>query len=135
MAYTLDTARVNAKTIFCMAQDIDPKKYNSFKFGWDLAKMLITPHANKRSVIGLTKMIKLKQRIVLGKPLQPPAATIERDEAPPRKRRCHIHTEEAATKKEKDNAPKSTNICDDCKKVVCAAHSKRICTQCLEHYE
>ena len=76
-------------------------------------------------------MVQLKQRIVLGEPLQPQAVWVVRNEPPTKKQRCEIHKEEARTKKEKDNAPKSKTLCDKCKKTVCGTHSKIICTVCL----
>ena len=62
----LDTARVNAKTIWCMKNRIDPHKLKSYNFGWDLAKTLTMPHVIRRDVNGLGLMVQLGRNLFLG---------------------------------------------------------------------
>ena len=62
--YMLDTARVNAKTIWCIKNGIDHHKLKSYNFGWDLAKTLTMPHVIRRDVNGLGLMVQLKKKIV-----------------------------------------------------------------------
>ena len=64
--YTLDTARVNAKTLYCLAQGKHPRSYDSFKFGWDLMLSLVRPFAELRSRNGLQHPIQVKMDILLG---------------------------------------------------------------------
>ena len=58
--YMLDTARVNAKTIWCMKNGIDHHKLKSYNFGWDVAKTLTMLHVIRRGVNGLGLMVQLK---------------------------------------------------------------------------
>ena len=64
--YMLDTARVNAKTIWCIKNGIDHHKLKSYNFGWDLAKTLTMPHVIRRDVNGLGLMVQLKRNLFLG---------------------------------------------------------------------
>ena len=50
--YMLDTARANAKTIWCIKNGIDHHELKSYNFGWDLAKTLTMPRAIRRDVNG-----------------------------------------------------------------------------------
>ena len=58
--YMLHTARVNAKTIWCMKNGIDHHKLKSYNFGWDVAKTLTMLHVIRRGVNGLGLMVQLK---------------------------------------------------------------------------
>ena len=105
MFYTLDTSRVNAKTIFCMAKGIEPQKYPLYKFAWESALLLAKPYVQARNRNGLLRSIQLKMDIMLGnatQPVQEPLA--EHFEPPATKKRCYIHVEAAKMKKEKDGA-------------------------------
>ena len=64
--YMLDTAPVNAKTIWCIKNGIDHHKLKSYNFGWDLAKTLTMPHVIRRDVNGLGLMVQLKRNLFLG---------------------------------------------------------------------
>ena len=80
LAYTLDTTRVNAKTDYCLAKNIDHKKRNlSFNFGWELALQW--------ELNGLSKLVQLKRRILLGEPLEKPAR-VTNPTAPEKRTRC-----------------------------------------------
>ena len=58
--YMLDSARVNAKTLWCIKNGI------KINFGWDLAKTLTVPHVIRRDVNGLGLMVELKRKLFLG---------------------------------------------------------------------
>ena len=125
--YTLDTARVNAKTLYCLAQGKHPRSYDSFKFGWDLMLSLVRPFAELRSRNGLQHPIQVKMDILLGKP------TLEVEEAEPpakQRKRCHIHCEIVKSAEERRNAPKSTKTCGECGKNVCGKCFKLVCVKC-----
>ena len=64
--YMLDTARVNAKTIWCIKSGIDHHKLKSYNFGWDLAKTLTMPYVIRRDLNGLGLMVQLKGNLFLG---------------------------------------------------------------------
>ena len=64
--YMLDTARVNAKTIWCIKNGIDHQELQSYNFGWDLAKALTMPYLIRRDVNGLGLIVQLKGNLSLG---------------------------------------------------------------------
>lgn len=57
--YLLDTVRVNASTVFSLANKIDPKKTDSFEFGSNLAYQLIMPFLQKRPVNGIQTAVQI----------------------------------------------------------------------------
>ena len=48
------------------------------------------------------------------------------------KRRCQLHMANCHTKKEKENAPKSTEQCQSCGISICWEHSMLVCHGCLQ---
>ena len=63
--YVLETARVNAKTIWGIKNGIDHHKLKSFNFGWDLAKTLTMAHVIRRYLNVLTLTVQLKRNLFL----------------------------------------------------------------------
>ena len=43
LAYLLNTVHVNVCSVYAINNGLDPKKHNSFDFGLQLAKSLVTP--------------------------------------------------------------------------------------------
>ena len=69
-SYVLDAARVNAQTVFALNMKRDPKRVNSFEFGWDLVMDLVLPQLRRRHAKATTpKYTKNKIDIYLN--LQP----------------------------------------------------------------
>ena len=66
-SYLLDTARVNAQTIWSLNKKIrgGPRKSNSFEFGIDLAKALVLPYIEQRPTNGLQIPIQVKMSMFL----------------------------------------------------------------------
>ena len=64
--YLLNTARVNAKPIWCIKNGIDHHKLKSYIFCWDLAKILTMPHVIRQDVNGLGPIVQLKRNLFLG---------------------------------------------------------------------
>ena len=62
--YMLDTARVNAKTIWCIKNGIDYYKLKSYNLGCDAAKTLAMPHVIRREVNGLGLMVQAATKFV-----------------------------------------------------------------------
>ena len=56
-AYLLDTIRVNASTVLAVNKKVDPKKKESFDFGFKLAKSLVMLQIERRSTNGLNRII------------------------------------------------------------------------------
>lgn len=48
LSYMLDVTRVNSQSIHSLNHGKKPRKEDSFKFGWDLAMQLMTPHIARR---------------------------------------------------------------------------------------
>ena len=128
--YMLDTARVNAKTIWCIKNGIDHHKLKSYNFGWDLAKTLTMPHVIRRDVNGLGLMVQLKRNLFLGTAFvvpEPKPKIEKRFECTAKRKKCVIHQANCRTKQEKDNCPRLTEQCQSCRE-----HSLRLCVKCLE---
>jgi hypothetical protein len=64
-AYIIDTARVNSQTLYSIQNQIDPRKNNSFKFGWELVKELVTPQVEHRKMTSTTIHHATKRKIEL----------------------------------------------------------------------
>ena len=59
-AYIIDTARVNASTLYAMNLGKDPLKLNAFEFGMDVVFGLITPFLKERNESRLSRVTKRK---------------------------------------------------------------------------
>jgi len=99
-SYVLDTCRVNAATVFTLNMKQDPRKQNSFKFGWDLAMDLILPEIHRRPLTGLNSVIRSKISIVLGTPCSTITSSLTKKKSFPNKslsrRRCGFCCSELA---------------------------------------
>ena len=133
--YMLDTARVNAKTIWCMKNGIDHHKPESYNFDWDLAKTLKMPHVICRDVSRLGVMVQLKRNLFPGTAFvvpEPKPKIEKRFECTAKRKKCVIHQANCRTKQEKDNCRRSTEQCQSCGDSICREHSLRLCVKCLE---
>ena len=72
--YILDTARVNAQTVWSLVQKKDPRKTDSFDFGIKLARALVLPQIERRSLNGLPISIQWKMSMMLKRPVGRAAA-------------------------------------------------------------
>ena len=63
LTWCLDTAKTNAKAIWCLNNNINPRKFDSFDFGWALATQLVYPYFKQRSLAGLQKDIVAKMEV------------------------------------------------------------------------
>ena len=57
LAYFLDIIRVNACSVYAMNNGLDSKKQNSFDFGFQISKSLVTPQIVRRARNGLTSVV------------------------------------------------------------------------------
>ena len=64
--YLLDTARINAQTIWSLNHGLNPRKTNSYEFGMKVAKALFMPMIMTRPVVGLSSKIRSLCHIVTG---------------------------------------------------------------------
>ena len=61
ICFMLDVARTNSQTIFALNQNLDPRKIDSFEYGWSLALKLVMPHmTERRTVPGLSAYLMSK---------------------------------------------------------------------------
>ena len=135
-SYLMDTCRVNASTIMALNNGIDPRKLNSFNFGFDLVLELVRPFIEQRSRNGLTSDIVRKIKLVLGEQDVAVCATALLTPYPPksgRPRRCEMCKAEIrgpGMKKQKDKLAKQSGQCQSCGKTVCQRHRFQFCTNC-----
>ena len=160
-SYVLDTCRVNAGTIMAMNKGEDPKKQNSFMFGWDLGMSLVLPHVQRRSWNNLPRSITDKIEVILKNSdlqnfqalatrssEQRPSHSSTSNDSPMRKqfdtksqkrRRCHFcppcRTSEPCQKRSRKDFPKSKNQCQICGKAVCPIHALQACKDCMPTFE
>ena len=135
LSYVLDTARVTRKTVRCLKNDSDISSTSSYDFSWNLAKALALLHVQRRSLNGLASSVQLKIKMFLGTTLlvDKIVPKIERRfTGTGQRRRCQLQMANCRTKKEKDNAPKSTEQCQSCGISICREHSMRVCHGCLQ---
>ena len=92
IAFILDTTRVNAVTLYSMAQNIDLSKIDPYKIGMDLGMALVRPYMMTRSVVGLDSRVLMKRDFVMGtrRPTQDQASSSELKPAAGARRRCTI---------------------------------------------
>ena len=68
LLYMLHTIRVNSKTIWCIKQDLDVRKFKSFDFTLEGAMQLIKTFIRSRNINGLRRMtIESMERVVAEK--------------------------------------------------------------------
>ena len=100
--YMLDTAFLNAKTIWCIKNGTDHHKLKSYNFGWDLAKTLTMSHII--GLNGLSLMVQLKRNLFLGTAFvvpEPKPKIKKRFECTAKRKKYVIHEANCRTKQEK----------------------------------
>ena len=128
LAFVLDTARTNAKTIF---MENTKSNISNFEFTWNLGKALVLPQLQRRieRPVGLQTPLQQKIRKVTGhtSPAPEPAADATCG-------RCYVCLREIqgpGYKKAKCSISNQTKTkCRGCKKVVCRKHSTFTCNDC-----
>ena len=135
-AYILDTARINSQTMFAINHDLSPRQQNSFLFGWELAKQLITPHLRERKLIsGLQTSTLNKINMFLNESEQiVPTTSHLLPVKSEQKRRCVecVNDLKGDGYTEKRNKLAKTNAqCQKCGNPLCPTkHLIRICCKC-----
>ena len=156
-AYILDTARCNAQTICALQKKWIPRNTKSFEFGIYLAKSLVTPAIESRSLNGLQARICMKMSFMLDRQVGrfggsgrgrasgavgavqgavAAAAQMMRRFAQKgeKQKRCKICEDLAQTNAEKDRVTKIMTRCGCCGIPACANHFYIICVQCSEKF-
>ena len=128
-SYLLDTVRINACTLFSLANNDDPTKKNAFDFGYALAKQLVMPHIQRRNRNGLTSDIILKIQLVTEEIVE-----VNEIQTPNERGRCKSCLSEIAGidyKKKRQKVNRINTQCSKCKSICCKKHSVLICKTCL----
>ena len=92
--YMLDTAHVNAKSIWSIKSGIDHHKLKSYNFGLDLAKTLTMLPVIRRDVNGLGLMVQQKRNLCFGTAFvvpEPKPKIEKRFECTTKRKKCVIH--------------------------------------------
>ena len=123
---------------------LDPRKTNSFKFGYDLAMELVTPYMKERLnwrgiQSKLAKTIReyipedagnqLRQDVELNPRMFPYEAKNQT------RKRCTICTDDilgSGYRGKKNSATKYSTICQMCSNTTCADHLYSACSRCTE---
>ena len=96
LCYLLDTARVNAQTLWALIQGIDPRNLDSFEFGCEMARLLVWIFMRNRPLDGLQSSILKKRAMFLGlpmpgeKPDEPSPSMTAHPKVGDRKWFCHV---------------------------------------------
>lgn len=132
--YCLDICRINAATIMAMNEGTDPRKTDSFEFGWSLAEALTLPYITQRPRRGLATPITKKIRTMLGEPEQRPEVEVLHP-AVGERHRCRMCLNEShgeGHKQRKKNMAKMRTQCQQCGSTTCKEHSITICLECYQ---
>jgi hypothetical protein len=139
IAYVLDTARVNAGTVWQMNKNENPRAIISFDFALELAMGLVKPHIQARPRNGLTKAIQKKIDFILETNRQvQPIEDIQRYPGTGTKRRCNPCLEQIAgpgNRERKNALAKQSKQCQSCAVAVCSAHTLSLCPECTRRVE
>lgn len=146
--WMIDVARVNAQTILALNLGKDPRKTDSFQFGWDLALSLLLPHLQRRrGSPGLQRELTTKMDTILKFMHKevPVAAVPQRGgdgncwelclaaRLSDKEQRCPACIKELPVdrnKQAKGKLSKQKTQCQMCETLVCKNHSVQICKDC-----
>ena len=135
-AYILDITRVNSQTIFAVNNNNNPRELNSFKYGWELAMGLATPHLQeRRSQTGITKRTISKINLVLKTPepiVQHPQAYPAQSNVPRRCKNCLNNIRGPGYAEKYKTLTKGKCLCNRCGNNVCKQHVVTVCRACLQ---
>ena len=65
-SYILDTARVNAGTLFALNQNKNPLQQDSFEFGMKIVYSLVKPFISQRNLLRVSPVVKKKVEMFIG---------------------------------------------------------------------
>ena len=136
--YVLDTARVNASTVFALNFDLSAADVNALEIRWNLAESLVLPLERQRSTVGLSSKTQLKLSFLVGNQQTEQASPEASDKPTPRKKQiCLSCLQELVGKQrykeEKSRLTKIKSTCSKCSKPTC---SKPTCSKptCSKHF-
>ena len=134
-AFILDTARINARTIF--KENTPTKPLSTFQFTWELGKSLVRSCIQRRhdSPVGLTHSLVKSIWKVLG--IEQPIERRQKPELLNKGQRCYLCLEEINGQPDyKANKDKLNNqvktVCISCKNTTCIKHFITTCDRFFE---
>ena len=143
--YTLDTARVNAQTIYAINNNNHPRKIDSYDAARELGEALIAPLLLRRyngrrkgKCLDVQRAIKecLDNYEIPHEPL-PKLKTFARSSSMPSSRKVCAECRENNTLLEKELRkntkflPRTTSRCKRCNSPICKDHSQWLCNYCV----
>lgn len=136
LSYILDTVRVNASTIMALNHNKDPKSFNSFDFGMELAEALVNPQIERRNKKGLQVGTLKKIGLVTGKSEACPRRSLNdmlpsSSDTPRRCRLCINDSHGKEQKVAKDKLKKVKSTCQNCGENACRVHLMQLCQGCI----
>ena len=144
--YLLDTARINAQTIWSLNNGLNPRKTNSYEFGMKVAKALFMPMIMTHPVVGLSSKIRSLCHIVTGDARflgSSPDIVGQSDSfdsaVSSNKTRCRqclaeIHGK-PGHKCKKNQLPRIKSTCQKCSSNFCRDHLVQLCHSCLQTHK
>ena len=137
-AYIVDTARVNASTLFAMNQKKDPLKLNSFEFGMDVVFGLISPFLKQRNKSRLSPIIKKKMALTLAiMGCDDEEAVVIREDhqlfgpsKSKKRKRCNTCIDEMTPAENQNTISPDNMLCQQCGTYICTKHCVRKCINC-----
>ena len=135
LSYVSDMARVNSSTILSLGKKKDPTKVDSFEYCFNLAKQLITPYLEQRSLNGLGWVTRQKIQLVLGRPVaeQPPRLDEPGPSTSDTVSRSHVCISDnigTGHKLNKDKMKRIQSLCQKCARNTCRQHLTQTCKIC-----
>jgi hypothetical protein len=132
--YMLDTARVNASTIFALNKGVDPLKQDSFEFCYELVMQFVKPVIQRRPVNGLQSIVQQKIILTMGPAVVAEAqpANVYPTFAEKRKKciKCLQDIKGENYSKNKNSVPIIRTICQTCGTPTCQKHLTAKCGSC-----
>lgn len=131
LSYLLDTARVNAQTIYALVMKLCPRKMSSFDFAIELAMALVIPLIERRPLKGLNDDVIRKMSFFLNRTIDKTLETAASKAAPP------LETKNVTTRAKKRATlparPSASKVTAHKSKVVKFENtgSKRKCSHCV----
>ena len=135
--YMLDTARVNAQTIYSLKKKKDPRKSNSFDIGFELVMSLVLPHMARRPYRGLRSSIIKKIELFIPKePSETHPGEQLRNKKGIKRKLCETCLKsiqgEGYTEK-KAALPRNFCQCQRCGEGCCPKHQVHVCQNCVAY--
>ena len=138
-AYMCDTARINAQTVLALNKKTDPRKIDSYAFGWFIVDELVKPHLRiRKQGKNLNKKILSKIEDILEEKeeeIGPQVPTAKYEKTDGKRQRCKTCLNQIYGKDFRKNVSKMSTYkqkCTECGCATCYEHiARQICVSCV----